>query len=589
MKMKAAGYFRVSDEDQVDGYSLDAQRRDFFEFCRQKGWEAAKTYTEEGRSAWVESIDKRPAFRNMLEDSGSHLFDVVVVNTFDRFSRNVLVTLESFRTLSQNGVTFACVKQDIDYSTPEGRLFMVMLGGFAQYFSDALSGHTKKGMKERAQQGMFNGEPPWGYERCDADCFGMDQGHTGCHVDPDKGPKVLESFEKYSTGTESQSSLGDWLNDLGYRTNGKRRADMFGELVEVDGRLFTSWSIRDMLKNRFYYGKVRYKDEFFDGRHQPIISEKLYGKVQKVMERRRSRRSTTSHYKSETSHLLAGLFRCYECGTLFWAQNQGSLNETYYKSPNKGLEISCKYRGRSFLGRVIDAQMDQLFSGFELREDWIDWIVERHIKGSDIQAALREKQLIEDKMERARLMYLDADINRQRYLKIKDGAEKALLKLYVPEYNDAVEAGKLLGDFGTLWQCSSVARRNAMAKAMMHAVYVNPEEKEIVGLLPKETFLAPVLAMAERSDVAVLDGSNTCSGRNGGDGGESNSPSRRAYKPDVLQACPPVCSWTLQVPPAQPGETQPVNLWPPLPASDWPHPGLMAPGIPSSGNSWEQT
>ena len=230
-----------------------------------------------------------------------------------------------------------------------------------------------------------------------------------------------------------------------------------------------------------------------------------------------------------------------------------------------------------------------LFSGFELREDWIDWIVERHIKGSDIQAALREKRLIEEKMARARLLFLDADIDRERYLKIKDEAEKVLLKLYVPEYDDVMEAGKLLGDFGALWQSSSVARRNGMAQAILQAVYVNPEEKKIVGLLPKETFLAPVLAMAEPGDVAVLDGSNISSGRNGGDGGESNSPSRRAYKPDILQACPPVCSWSLQAPPAHPREAQPVNLWPPLPASGWPHPGLMAPDIPPSGNSWEQT
>ena len=54
MKIMAVGYFRVSDEDQVDGYSMDAQRRDFFELCRQKGWEVPKTYTEEGRSALAE-------------------------------------------------------------------------------------------------------------------------------------------------------------------------------------------------------------------------------------------------------------------------------------------------------------------------------------------------------------------------------------------------------------------------------------------------------------------------------------------------------------------------------------------------------
>ena len=112
--------------------------------------------------------------------------------------------------------------------------------------------------------------------------------------------------------------------------------------------------------------------------------------------------------------------------------------------------------------------------------------------------------------------------------------------MYVPEYDDAPEAGELLRNFGRLWQSSSVARRNAMAKAMLDAVYVNPEENKIVGLVPKDAFYAPIPAKAERGDVAVFESSNTCAGRNGGDGGESNSPSRRAHKPDVLQACPPV-------------------------------------------------
>ena len=360
-------------------------------------------------------------------------------------------------------------------------------------------------------------------------------------------------------------------------------------MVEVEARRFTSWSIRDIVKNPFYIGKVRHKDELFDGRHQTIISPELFKLVQNQLENNRSRRSTSSNYKGECQHLLAGLFRCYECGTVFWAQNQGSLAETYYRSPAKGLEQNCKYRGRSVLGRSIDTQIDLIFSHFELREDWIEWIVERHIRGSSIQAALKEKSSIEAEMERARLLYLDGDIDRQKYLTLRNEAEKALLGLYIPEYDDAVEAGTMLRNFGALWQSSTTDRRNRMLKAMLHAVYVNPEEKKIVGLVPKETFLAPILAMAERSEVTILDGRNMCSGRNGGDGGELNSPSRRAYKPDVLQACPPVCSWTLQAPPAHPGETQPVNLWPPLPASDWPHPGLMAPDIPSSGNSWEQT
>ena len=326
----------VIDEDQVDGYSLDAQRRAFGEFCRQKGWEVAETYSEEGRSAWIESIGKRPAFRRMLEDAETRKFDVVVTHTLDRFSRNLRVMQDAFHIFAQNDVTYVSITQEIEYSKPEGKLFMTMLGAFAQYFSDALSGHTKKGMKERAQQGLFNGEPPFGYQRCDPECIGLDQGHTGCHVVSEKPAKVVEVFERYASGTESMSTLADWLNRQGCRTNGRRRAEVLGELIEVDGRLFTHWSVRDILKNPFYVGKVRHKDEIFEGRHQGIVPQKLFDAVQDRMTKNRSRRSVSVSYKSDNPHLLTGLLRCHECGTTLWSQHQGRKAGTYYSRQTKG-------------------------------------------------------------------------------------------------------------------------------------------------------------------------------------------------------------------------------------------------------------
>ena len=177
--MRVVGYFRVSDEEQVEGFSLDAQRRAFHDFCGQKGWEVVGSYDEEGRSAWLESSAKRPVFRRLLDDAQGDKFDVVVTHTLDRFSRNLRVMLDAFHVFSQHDVTYVSITQDIDYSTPEGKLFMTMLGAFAQYFSDALSGHTKKGMRERAMQGLFNGEPPFGYERCDAVCYGLTRDTPG--------------------------------------------------------------------------------------------------------------------------------------------------------------------------------------------------------------------------------------------------------------------------------------------------------------------------------------------------------------------------------------------------------------------------
>ena len=174
----------------MEGFSLDAQRRAFHDFCSQKGWEVVGVYDEEGRSAWVESIAKRPAFRQLLEDAQAGKFDVLVTHTLDRFSRNLRVMLNACHAFSQHNATYVSITQDIDYSTPEGRLFMTMLCAFAQYFSNALSGHTRKGMRERAMQGLFNGEPLFGYERCDANCIGIDESHTGWHVDWEKAKAV---------------------------------------------------------------------------------------------------------------------------------------------------------------------------------------------------------------------------------------------------------------------------------------------------------------------------------------------------------------------------------------------------------------
>ena len=534
--MRAAGYFRVSDEDQVEGYSLDAQRRAFMEFCAQKGWEVVATYNEEGRSAWVESKAKRQAFGQMLDDARARKFDVVVTHSLDRFTRNLRVMLDAFHIFSRCDVTYVSITQEIDYSTPEGNLFMTMLGAFAQYFSDALSGHTRKGLRERAQQGLFNGEPPFGYVRCDSECIGLDQSHTGCHIDSDKASKVVEAFERYATGTESMSTLASWLNEQGCRTNGRRRAEILGEKVAVDGRRFTHWAVRDILKNPFYVGKVRYRKEVFEGRHDGIVGQELFDSVQERMRRNRSRKAISLSRTSRRPHLLAGLLRCHECGTTLWSERGTRDRETYYRAPDKGLVLSCKHKGRKFIGRDFDRQANQLFGGFKLRDDWIDYTIKEYIRGSDREAALRKRKGLAGRVERARRLYLEGDLSWDDFTKIKERAESEAVSIYIPDFDDVAEAGKVLGDFGSLWKSASVARRNRLLSSMLTAIYVNLDERSMVGLLPKETFLAPILAMADREDVAVIETANESSGWNGGDGGGSNSPSREHTWQDLLQA-----------------------------------------------------
>ena len=128
---RAVAYLRVSNLSQVDGHSLDAQERLFYELCKTRGWISVRVYREEGASAHSESVRKMPVFRQLMEDAKKGDFDIVVVHTLDCWSRNLRVTLESLANLAMHDVALVSITENIDYSTPQGMLMTQLLGSFA--------------------------------------------------------------------------------------------------------------------------------------------------------------------------------------------------------------------------------------------------------------------------------------------------------------------------------------------------------------------------------------------------------------------------------------------------------------------------
>src|SRR3954454_3954401 len=99
--LRAALYERVSSEEQVEGYSLDAQDRAGRLYCESHGLEVFHVYRDEGRSARNDDLATRPAFQHMLADAEAGLIDVVIVHKLDRFSRNRRVAFEAFERLGK--------------------------------------------------------------------------------------------------------------------------------------------------------------------------------------------------------------------------------------------------------------------------------------------------------------------------------------------------------------------------------------------------------------------------------------------------------------------------------------------------------
>jgi len=238
--MRAVAYLRVSSLSQVDGHSLDAQERLFKELCDKKGWDPVRIYREEGKSAHVESISKRPVFRKLLDDAGRDRFDVVVVHTLDRWSRNMKVTMESMSILAKHNVSLVSISENIDYTTPQGKLFTQMIGSFAEYFSGALSNHISKGLDQRAHEGKHTGGIPFGYDSCWSTGNKAEKKRIcdpehpgGIHINQSEAEAVKEMFRRYAAGNATLCQLASWLNESGLRTRntsktvGRQRATGF--------------------------------------------------------------------------------------------------------------------------------------------------------------------------------------------------------------------------------------------------------------------------------------------------------------------------------------------------------------------------
>ena len=100
---------------------------------------------------------------------------------------------------------------------------------------------------------------------------------------------VRELFRRYATGTTTLSQLATWMNGQGLRTrNMKKIADGSG-ILQGGPRLFTTASVRGILHNPFYYGKVKHLEQFLPGGHASVVPAEWFQTVQSAMKRNSGR------------------------------------------------------------------------------------------------------------------------------------------------------------------------------------------------------------------------------------------------------------------------------------------------------------
>ncbi|MCH8062444.1 MAG: recombinase family protein, partial [Chloroflexi bacterium] len=331
-------------------------------------------------------------------------FDIVVVHTLDRWARNLKVMLETLSFLGQHNVGFISITENLDYTTPHGKLTTQMLGGMAEFFSDMLAVHTKKGISERARQGKQLGSIPFGYESCRVKQDGVrilqckPEHPGGIHVHTQEGPAIAKLFKDYAAGSTTLSVLATWLNGEEFRTrNTKRLLNAAGELV-AEPRLFTTASVRGILHNSTYTDNVRHGADLYPGLHEALVSQELFQVVQDTL-KKNSGRSETLQAKPTREYLLKGLVRCAYCKMPMWAQTYRNGNRYYREQHGSRGAGNCVNKSGSIRCEVPDEQMGMIMGAIILPDSWMDRLLARIQLADEVKLVNRERKKIESHLK----------------------------------------------------------------------------------------------------------------------------------------------------------------------------------------------
>lgn len=215
---------------------------------------------------------------------------MIVVYKVDRLTRSLADFAKLVELFDAHGVSFVSVTQQFNTTTSMGRLTLNVLLSFAQFEREVTSERIRDKIAASKRKGLWvGGMVPLGYQLKDGKLLIVEQ----------EAKQVRTIFRRYlELGSVNRLVLD--LRERGFRSkirrlsNGRTR----GGIAFTQGPLFY------MLRNRFYVGEVRYKNEIHPGPQPALLDRKLFEAVQSKLTEQRSHRTVT---RMKSTALLAGL------------------------------------------------------------------------------------------------------------------------------------------------------------------------------------------------------------------------------------------------------------------------------------------
>jgi site-specific DNA recombinase len=291
--VRCAIYTRVSTDHGLDQEfnSLDAQydAASAYKKCQaHAGWALIKSRYDDG--GYSGGSTDRPDLQKLLDDIRARKLDVIVVYKVDRLTRSLADFAKLVELFDAHGVSFVSVTQQFNTTTSMGRLTLNVLLSFAQFEREVTSERIRDKIAASKRKGLWvGGTLPLGYQ--------MKDGKIA--VVEDEAERVRQIYRRYL----ELGGVNALVRDLRER-NIRTKSRLLTTGATRGGILFGRGSLFYLLRNRFYIGEVKYKDEILPGEQPAIIDRALFDAVQQKLT---DQWTTLSKVRNASDHLLTGL------------------------------------------------------------------------------------------------------------------------------------------------------------------------------------------------------------------------------------------------------------------------------------------
>ncbi|MCK5475369.1 MAG: recombinase family protein, partial [Candidatus Pacebacteria bacterium] len=409
--MKSVSYCRVSSREQEEtGYSLPAQNKLLKEYSERNKFKVTKTFSI---SESASGSKQRKVFYEMLLYLKENKIDILLCEKVDRLTRNLKDAVAVNDWLEENtDRQIHFVKQNLvihkNAKSDDKFRWDIEIVLAKKYISN-LSEEVKKGQSEKIAQGWLPTAPPPGYITIG------EKGHKTHIINNNEAIILKKIFKIYATGNYSLKRLVEITYKKGLRN-------------KLNNKIGLS-QIHRLMSNPFYIGKIRWNSKIYQGKHEPIISEEIFNKVQDVLHNKKAPKFTRHNY------LFNSLIKCGECGGLITWEKQKSF---IYGHCNRYKSCSQK---KYFRDDMIEEQLLEEVEKISIKSPaLIAWVIkalkeshkdESAYHNSVVEELNNKMATIKHRLDKSYEDKLDEIISKDKYLELRnkfETEEKEIIK-----------------------------------------------------------------------------------------------------------------------------------------------------------------